>query len=57
MLEAANLKEGDQVEWVDQGDGSYLIKKVEKKTLNYKEAVEAGWEMTGDGFWLPPQDC
>ena len=28
LLEAANLKEGDQVEWVDQGDGSYLIKKV-----------------------------
>jgi len=28
MLEAANLKEGDQVEWVDQGDGSYLLKKV-----------------------------
>ena len=57
LLEAANLKEGDQVEWVDQGDGSYLIKKIENKTLNYKEAVEAGWEMTGDGFWLPPQNC
>ena len=28
LLEAANLKEGDQVEWVEQGDGSYLIKKV-----------------------------
>jgi hypothetical protein len=28
LLEAANLKEGDRVEWVDQGDGSYLIKKV-----------------------------
>jgi hypothetical protein len=28
LLEAANLKEGDQVEWVDQGDGSYLLKKV-----------------------------
>jgi len=27
LLEAANLKEGDQVEWVDQGDGSYLLKK------------------------------
>lgn len=57
LLEAANLKEGDEVEWVDQGDGSYLIKKIEKKTLNYKEAVEAGWEMTADGFWLPPQEC
>ena len=27
LLEAANLKEGDQVEWVDQGDGSYLLQK------------------------------
>lgn len=57
LLEAANLKEGDQVEWVDQSDGSYLIKKVEKKTLSYQEAVDAGWEMTGDGIWIPPQDC
>lgn len=30
LLEAANLEEGDQVEWVDQGDGSYLLKKVVK---------------------------
>jgi hypothetical protein len=28
LLEAADLKEGDQVEWVDQGDGSYLMRKV-----------------------------
>jgi hypothetical protein len=28
LLEAADLKEGDQVEWVDQGDGSYLLKKI-----------------------------
>ena len=28
LLEAANLKEGDQVEWVDRGDGSYLFRKV-----------------------------
>ena len=27
LLEAADLKEGDRVEWVDNGDGSYLIKK------------------------------
>jgi len=57
LLEAANLKEGDQVYWIDRGDGSYLLKKVEKKTLNYQEAVESGWEMTGDGIWLPPQNC
>ena len=28
LLEAANLKENDLVEWVDQGDGSYLLRKV-----------------------------
>lgn len=27
----------------------------QKKTLNYQEAIAAGWEMTADGFWLPPQ--
>jgi len=30
LLEAANLKEGDQVQWIDQGDGSYLMKKFGK---------------------------
>lgn len=30
LLEAANLKEGDTVEWVDRGDGSYLLRKVTK---------------------------
>lgn len=28
LLDAANLTEGDQVEWIDNGDGSYLLKKV-----------------------------
>ena len=27
LLEAANLKEGDIIEWVEQKDGSYLLKK------------------------------
>ena len=27
LLEAANLKEGDLIGWVDQGDGSYLLEK------------------------------
>jgi len=57
LLDAANLKEGDEVEWIDNGDGSYSLKKVEQKNLSYKEAVEAGWEMTADGIWLPPQEC
>jgi hypothetical protein len=57
LLEASNLKEGDQVEWVDQGDGSYLLKKVEKNAPTYDEMVASGYTMTDDGFWLPPQDC
>jgi hypothetical protein len=31
LLEAANLKEGDNVEWVDNKDGSYIIRKVTKE--------------------------
>ena len=49
LLEAANLKEGDRVEWVDQGDGSYLIKKV---PMTYNDMIAAGWTMTDDGFWI-----
>lgn len=30
LLLAANLKEGDQINWVDNGDGSYTIVKVTK---------------------------
>jgi hypothetical protein len=30
LLEAANLKEGDQVEWIDNKNGSFTIKRVEK---------------------------
>jgi len=52
LLEAANLKEGDQVEWVDNGDSSYLLKKVEKKAPTYDEMIAAGYTMTDDGFWI-----
>ena len=31
LLEAANLKEGDSVEWIDNKDGSYTLRKVSKK--------------------------
>ena len=30
LLEAANLRAGDDVEWVDRGDGSFLLQKVSK---------------------------
>ena len=59
LLEAANLKEGDQIEWVDRGDGSYLLKKVEKisekvslDSMTWDQAMESGWSMTADGFWI-----
>ena len=52
LLEAANLKEGDQVEWHDQGDGSYLLKKFERKANTYDEMITAGYTMTDDGFWI-----
>jgi hypothetical protein len=51
LLEAANLKEGDEVEWIDQGDGSALLKKV-IKPMTYDEMIAAGWTMTADGFWI-----
>jgi hypothetical protein len=29
LLETANLKEGDPIRWIDNGDGSYLLKKID----------------------------
>jgi len=34
LLEAANLKPGDEVEWVDRNDGSFLLQKVTKTEQN-----------------------
>jgi len=28
LLEAANLKEGDAIEWIDNNNGSYTLRKV-----------------------------
>jgi antitoxin component of MazEF toxin-antitoxin module len=39
LLEAANLKEGDLLDWVDNGDGSYLLKKFERKANTYDEMI------------------
>lgn len=30
LLDAANLKEGDEVEWIENKDGSYILRKVNK---------------------------
>jgi hypothetical protein len=51
LLEAANLKEGDSVEYLDRGDGSYILKKIENQ-MTYDEMIAAGWSMTADGFWI-----
>jgi hypothetical protein len=51
LLEAANLKPGDDVEWVDRGDGSFLLRKT-TQPKTYTEMVEAGHTMTADGFWI-----
>jgi bifunctional DNA-binding transcriptional regulator/antitoxin component of YhaV-PrlF toxin-antitoxin module len=67
LLEAANLKEGDQIEWIDNSNGSFILKKCESDThkelpnhsqsinndyKTYEEAVKNGWTMTADGFWI-----
>jgi bifunctional DNA-binding transcriptional regulator/antitoxin component of YhaV-PrlF toxin-antitoxin module len=51
LLEAANLKEGDDVEWIDNDDGTFILKKSVKQ-LNHDESIAAGWTMTDDGFWI-----
>ena len=38
LLEAANLKRGDDVEWVDRGDGSFLLYKT-KQPKTYDEMI------------------
>jgi bifunctional DNA-binding transcriptional regulator/antitoxin component of YhaV-PrlF toxin-antitoxin module len=48
LLEAADLKEGDSVEYLDQGDGSYLLTKVKytgryRGPSWYQEALEEGY--------------
>ena len=49
LLEAANLKEGDSIEWIDNKDGSYVLKKIPQ---TYDEMIAAGYTMTDDGFWI-----
>jgi len=51
LLEAANLKQGDDVEWVDNDDGTFLLRKI-TQPKTYDEMVAAGWTMTADGFWI-----
>lgn len=49
LLEAAKLNEGDTVEWIDNKDGSYALKKVWKDPYE-NEMLGAGYKMI-DGVW------
>ena len=51
LLEAANLKPGDEVFWEDKNDGSFLLRKI-PQSKTYDEMIAAGWTMTDDGFWI-----
>ena len=65
LLEQTGWKEGDILEWIDQGDGSFKMVKKEKKehpswvrgnelakVKTHQEMIDNGWEMTADGFWI-----
>ena len=81
LLDAANLKPGDEVEWLDNDDGTFILKKLSKscdkelknemeelidkaekfyhkarhEVMSYQEAIDSGWDLTSDGFWIPPE--
>ena len=55
LLEAANLTPGDEVEWVDRNDGSFILRKIEK-TLTHDEMIAKGYTMTADGFWIKEKE-
>lgn len=48
LLEAAGMKEGDQISWIDNGDGSFSFRKFK----THDEMIADGWTMTADGFWI-----
>ena len=63
LLEQTGWKEGDTLEWHDQGDGSFKLVKKETheswvkgnelaKVKTYQEMIDDGWSMTDDGFWI-----
>jgi len=32
------------------------VSKIQKEEMTYQEMIDAGWEMTGEGIWWPPQN-
>lgn len=54
LLERAGLRENDTLEWVDNKDGTFTLKKALK---TYDDMVSSGYEMTSDGFWIKSDEC
>ena len=52
LLEATNLKPGDDVEWVDRNDGSFLLRKITQPKTYDEMMATAGYTMSADGFWF-----
>ena len=46
-------KKGDKPHYKPGTDEKY---KKYQEEMTYQEAIDAGWEMTADGFWWPPQN-
>jgi hypothetical protein len=49
LLEQVGWKETDQIDWIDNKDGTFTLKKLSK---SYQEMIADGWTMTADGFWI-----
>jgi hypothetical protein len=53
---AASDEEKDKCREYNLREAEYYNKRAELDSKNsYQEAIDAGWTMTGDGFWIPPQ--
>lgn len=50
LIKKTGWKEGDTLDWIDQKDGTFLLKK--SKREDYDSMISNGYEMTGDGFWI-----
>lgn len=48
VLTSLDLKEGDEVEWVDQDDGSFLLKKYVKSDELHSERAPLLQQTTGE---------
>ena len=49
LLDKVGWKEGDELTWTNNRDGSFTLNKCQK---TYYEMIEDGWTMTDDGFWI-----